>query len=74
MGFTIRMTMLNNVKYRDAIYLKSGDRFFTSPTITEVRKAEELGLESKASVSSTIKENLLLYCRKFWAFAVALII
>ena len=32
-----------------------------------------LGLEAKVSICSTIKENLFLYCRKFSAFAVAII-
>ena len=54
MGVTIPMRMCNNVKHRDAIYLKFGDRFFTSLAM--------LGLESKGSISSTIKGNLLLYC------------
>lgn len=57
--------MFNNVKPRGVIYLKSGDRFFTSPTM--------LGLESEGSISTTIKEILLLYCRKLSAFAVVII-
>ena len=60
------MRILNNLKYRDAICLKFGDIFFTSLTM--------LGFESNASTCSTIKENLLLYFRKFSAFAIAVVI
>ena len=66
MGVTIRMRMFINVKHRVAIYLKFGDRSFTSQTM--------LGIEPESSISSTIKENLLLHCSKFSAFAVAVII
>ena len=63
MALTIQTRLFNNVKYRQAIFLKSGDKFFTSLTMS--------GLEAKISVCSTIKENLILYCRKFSVFAVA---
>ena len=50
----MRMRMFNNVKQRDAIYLQFGYRFFTSLTM--------LGPQLERSISSTIKENLFLYC------------
>lgn len=66
MDLTIPMRIFNKVKYRDAMCLKFGDIFFTS--------LEVLGLESKANISSTNKENLILYFRKFLAFAIAVVI
>ena len=62
---TIHMRMFINVKHRHAICLKFGDRIFTFPTI--------LGLESKGNICSTIKENLISYCRKFSEFFVAVV-
>ena len=59
------MRIFNDINHRHAICLKLGDRFFTSLTM--------LGLEGKASICSEIKENLILYCRRFLAFVVALI-
>ena len=58
--------MLNNVKHFDLIYLNIEDRLFNSLTM--------LGLELEGSFICTIKENLILYCRKFSAFTVAAII
>ena len=58
------MRTLNNAKHH-TICLKFEDRIFTSLTTIE--------LEAKASICSTIKENLILYCRKFSAFSVAVI-
>ena len=58
------MRIIYNVKHRYAIRLKFGGNFLTSPT--------KLELEAKASIA--IEENLLLYCRKFLAFVVVVII
>ena len=66
MDLSIRMRVMHNVKHRYAIHFKFGDKFLTSLT--------KLVLEAKASISTTTKENLLLYCRKFSAFAVIALI
>ena len=63
---SIRIRIIYNVKHRYTIRLKFGDKFLTSLT--------KPVLEGKASICSTIKENLLLYCRKFSAFVVVVII
>ena len=60
------MTMIDNVKHRNAILLKFGGKFLTSLT--------KLVLEGKPSICFTVKENLLASCRKFSPFAVAVII
>ena len=60
------MTIIDNVKHRNTILLKFGDKFSTSLT--------KLVFEGKPSICSTIKENLLPSCRKFSLFAVAVII
>ena len=52
MDVIIRTTIFNNVKHRHTICLKFGDNFFISLTM--------LGLQAKASVCSTIKQNLPL--------------
>ena len=56
----VRMRVTYNVKHRYENRLKFGVKFLTSLT-KSVLKAE-------ASICSTIKESLLLYCRKFSAF------
>ena len=54
---SVRMRVMYNVKHRHAIRLKFRAKFLTSLI--------KLVLEAEASICSTIKENLLLYCRKF---------
>ena len=66
MALTFRMRKRNSIKHPDAVSLKFGGRFFTSLIM--------LGLQSKSTVSSTIKENNLRYCRKFFEFVAAVII
>ena len=66
MDLPYRMGIICNVKHCYAIRLNSGDKFLTSLT--------KLVLEAKASVCSTIKENLLLYCRKFSVFIIAVVV
>ena len=62
----MRKRIINNVRHRYVIRLKFGDKFLNFLT--------KLVLEGKASICSTIKENLLSYCRKFSEFAVVIII
>ena len=66
MDLSIQMRITYNVKHRYAIRMKLRDKSSNSPT--------KLVLEKKASICSTIKGNLLLYCRKFSAFVVVVII
>ena len=66
MDITIRMRVIYNAKYRYATHLKFGGKFLTSLT--------KLVLEAKSRICSTIKKNHRLHCRKFSAFAVAVII
>ena len=55
-----------NVEHCYGIRLKFGGKFLTFLT--------KLVLKGKASICSTIKENLLFYCRKTSAFVVVVII
>ena len=64
MRLSIRMIVLYNVKHRYAICLKFGGTFLASLT--------KLVFQVKTSIYSTIKENLLLYCRTFSAFVVSI--
>ena len=65
MDLSVRLRIVYNVKCCYAIRLKFGDKFLTSLT--------NLVLQAKASICSTIKENLLLYC-KFSAFVAVVIV
>ena len=60
------MGIMCNVKHHYTIRLKFRDKILTFLT--------KLVLEAKTSICSTIKENLLLYCRKFSAFVAVVII
>ena len=66
MDLSIRMRVMYNVKLRYAIRLKFRDQLLTSLT--------KLVLKAKTRICSTVKEILLLYCRKFSAFVVVVII
>ena len=66
LSINMRVTYESYVKHRFVIRFKFGDKFLTSLT--------KLVLAAKASICSTIKENLLLYCRKILAFVVVVII
>ena len=59
---TYQIKITYNLKQRYAICLKFRDKFLTSLT--------KLVLQAKASTSSTIKQNLFLFCRKFSVFIV----
>ena len=60
MELSIQIIIIYIVKHRYAIRLKFGDKFLHTLT--------KLVPQVKASFCSTIKENLLLYCRKISAF------
>ena len=66
MDLPIRMRIIYNVKNCYPIHLKFGGKSLTS--------LSKLVLEAKASICSTIKENLLLHCRKFSAIVAFVII
>ena len=61
-----RMRIIYNIKHCNTSGLKFGDTFLTS--------LAKLEFEAKASICSTVKENLLLYCRKCSAFITFVII
>ena len=61
---SIMLEKFNIAKHCHAICLKLGTIFFISL----------LKLVLETSISFTINENLLLHCRKFSAFAIAVII
>ena len=66
MDLSTRKKIIYNVTHRYAIRLKFRGKFLTSLT--------KVVLEAKASIWSRIKQNLLVYCRKFQAFVVVFII
>ena len=57
------MSVMYNVKHRYAIRLKFGGLKFETSLTTIVLKA-------KASICSTVRENVLLYCLKFSVFVI----
>ena len=61
MDLHIRMRIIYNLKHCYTIRLKFEDKFL--PSVTKIV------LEAKASISTTIKENILLYCHKFSTFS-----
>ena len=63
---SIQMRTIYNARYRYAIRLTFGGKFLFF--------LAKLVLEGKISIWSKIKENLLLYCRKFSAFVIVVII
>ena len=66
MDLSIRIRIIYNVRHGYAIRLKFGGKLLTFLT--------KQVLEGKASICSTIKENLFLYCRLFSALVVVVII
>ena len=60
------MRIICKVKHCYAIRLRFGSNL--------IAFLNKLVLKEKASISSAIKENLLLYCRKFLAFVAVVII
>ena len=60
------MRIIYNARHPYAVRLKFEDKLPTFLT--------KLDLRGKASVCSTVIENLLLYCRKFLVFVVVVII
>ena len=63
---SVQMWIIYSARNRYAIRFKFGKKFLTFPT--------KLVLEVKASISSTVKENLPFYCRNFLAIVVVIVI
>lgn len=66
MDLPFRVTKVNNVKLRYIISLKFEHISFTSLT--------KFGLQGKAIIYSTVKENLPLHFRNFLVFVIVAII
>ena len=58
-------------KNRDTYFIYNKGQVIS--TISKLFEYNILGLETKASICSTIKQNLILACRMFSAFFVAVI-
>ena len=66
MGLSIGIRIIYNVRHGYPIHLKFGGKLLTFLT--------KQVPEGKGSICSTIKESLLLYCRKFSALVFVVII
>ena len=66
MDRSIRIRVIYNVKHRYAILLKIRGKFLASLT--------KLVLEAKPSICSTSSENVQLYCLKFSAFVLKIVL
>ena len=60
MDLSIQMRVMYNAKHRYAVCLNFEDKLLNS--------LNKIVLEAKASVCTTVKKNLLLYCCKFLTF------
>ena len=66
MDLPFLVRIIHNAKYSYATRLKFGDKVLTPET--------KIIFEAKPSICSTIKDSSLLFCRKFSAFAVVVIV
>ena len=66
MDLPFLVRIIRNVKHSYATRLKFGDKVLTPET--------KIIFEAKPSICSTIKDSSLLFCRKFSAFAVVVIV